>query len=120
MDTFGEEKSEGERKIGMAIPGRAVNAIEIELRGQLAEALATAPMSAPLFIDDPEENDFDGLSLRTALDVQSLVHTDVGERWRRQIIVARELGPTITTTQYETACALEGIEPWPAGGRIAI
>ncbi len=95
--------------------------------GQLAGVQAS--VSDPPFIDSEDDSgevdggDFGGLPLRTALDLRNLQLLDAEEVLRRQVIVARELGPTRTdggpfTSEYEAACALEGIEPWPLGDRL--
>ncbi len=125
-DTFGEgSEPENRQPARMVVPPRALNYIEIELQGQLDAALASAPN--PPFIDaesgEVESDDFDGLSLRTALDVRNLILLDIEEKLRRQLVIARELGSIRTdggpfTTEYEIACALEGVEPWPLGDRI--
>lgn len=125
-DVFGEsDKIEGQRPPKMVVPPRALNYIEIELQGQLDAALASAPN--PPFIDgesgDIEGDDYDGMSLRTALDVRNMILLDIEEKLRRQLVIARELGPIRTdhgpsTTEYEIACALEGVEPWPLGDRF--
>jgi hypothetical protein len=129
MDTFGEsDKIENERPAKMAVPSRCLNSIEMTLYGQMAgEAAKSVP--APPFIDGDSgafENadEFDGMSLRLALDYRDLLLSDVQEKFRRQIVIARELGPTRQsgggpfTHEYEIACALEGVNPWPVGDRL--
>jgi len=115
METFGDEREPAsERQIKMIVPARAVNSTEIELRGMLAEAIAATP-TVPFVDGDTGEfenaADHGNLSLRTTLDVQNLVHGDIAEKFRRQITIARELGPKATMALYQTACLLEGVEP---------
>ncbi len=125
-DVFGDSSvQENRQPARMVVPPRALNYIEIELQGQLDGALASAPN--PPFIDgesgDIEGDDYDGLPLRTALDLRNMILLDIGEKLRRQIVIARELGPIRTdggpfTSEYEIACQLEGVEPWPLGNRV--
>jgi hypothetical protein len=77
-------------------------------------------MPAMPFIDDDGADDFDGLPLRTALDLREYFFHQTMEPFRRQIIIARELGPTATTADYEIACMAEHVVPWPVGDRLAI
>ena len=126
METFGEgSEPENRQPPKMVVPPRALNYIEIELQGQLDSELGSAPN--PPFIDgesgDIEGDDYDGMSLRTALDLRNLILLDIGEKLRRQLVIARELGPIRTdggpfTSEYEIACQLEGVEPWPLGNRV--
>jgi len=112
MDTFGDERPKNERQSKMVVPARAANSIEIELRGQLAEATG----AQPIFIDDDDDaNDYGGVSLRTALDVSYLIEGDIASRFATQIAIAHNLGSAATTELYELACKIEGVNPWPAG-----
>jgi hypothetical protein len=124
--TFGEaSEPENRQPARMVVPPRALNYIEITLTSQLAGVHASVPN--PPFIDgesgDIEGDDYDGMSLRTALDLRNLLLLDAVESFRRQIVIARELGPIRAdggpfTHEYEIVCALEGVEPWPLGDRL--
>jgi hypothetical protein len=126
-EVFGESNEpENEQPARMVLPARAQNYIEIELRGQLASAQAVVP--SPPFLDGDSgefenEAEYGGISPRTALDVRNLLLGDHQEKFRRQIALARDLGPTRNdggpwSSEYELACLIEGIEPWPAGDRL--
>jgi len=111
-DAFGElPQDPTEKPIRMAVGRRASNSIEIELRAMAAEALAAVPMAKPIFIEDDEQDDIEGLPVRVALDVQDVVQMDIGEKYRRQIVIASELGPRATVAEYIAACLLEGVDP---------
>jgi hypothetical protein len=109
----------------LVVPARILNSIElslIEQSGQAVDLLLNLP-SVP-FVDgesgDIEGQDFEGMSLRTVLGLRSMLLTEVQEKWRRQIIIAREMGPLRpdggpSAKDYEIACMAEGVNPWPAG-----
>jgi hypothetical protein len=110
----------------MVVPSRALNSIEATLIGQMAVAESSLPL--PPFIDDEGDidgGDFDGMPLRTSLDLRDLLLADAEENFRRQIVIARELGPTRTdggpfTSEFEIACIAEGVTPWPLGDPLRI
>jgi hypothetical protein len=122
MEIFGQSKElEKKQPPRMVVPPRCLNSIEATLIAQLANSETCMP---PPFIDgetgDIESKDYEGMNLRTALDLRNLLLLDAEEKLRRQIIIARELGPTRTdggpfTSEYEIACAAEGVVPWPVG-----
>jgi hypothetical protein len=107
----------------LVVPQRCLNAIEvalIEQAGHAADLLPSLP-SLP-FIDgesgDIEGQDFEGMPLRTVLDLRNLLLLEAEKPWRRCIIIARELGPERDdggpfTSEYEIACQAEGVNPWP-------
>lgn len=111
----------------MAIPPRSLNSIEHHLLGQLG-AISDGAVPPPPFIDEEggiDDGDYAGLPLRTALDIRNLQLLDAEAVLRKQIIVARELGETRPdagpfTSEYEDACAAEGINPWPLGDKLTI
>lgn len=125
-EIFGQS-SEPEMRNGprMVVPGRALNSIEVSLSeqaGQAGDLLPSLP-SVP-FIDgetgDIEGQDFEGLPLRTVLDLRNLLLLEAERPFRRCIIIARELGPMRSdggpfVSEYELNCAAENVEPWPAG-----
>lgn len=119
MDTFGEGKSETEKPIRMAIPPRALNSIEIYVEGQLG-TLQAATCPPPPFVEIGDKDDYDGMTLRTAIDLRDMLLLDAEKVFRRQIIIARELGPNREdggpyVSEYENACLAEGVAPWPVG-----
>ena len=105
----------------LVVPPRCLNFIEVTLIGQLAGLDAVVPQ--PPFVEDDgsiESGEFAGLPLRTALDLRNLMLLDAEEILRRQIIIARELGPVRMdggpfNSEYEIACIAEGVVPWPLG-----
>jgi hypothetical protein len=125
-EIFGQP-SEPELKQGprMVVPQRALNSIEVALveqAGQAGDLLPSIP-SLP-FVDgetgDIESNDFEGLPLRTVLDLRNLLLVEAEAPFRRCIVISRELGPMRAdggpfVSEYELNCAAEGVEPWPAG-----
>ena len=125
-EVFGESDAIEERAPArMVVPPRCLNSIEATLGGQLAGIEASVPQ--PPFIDaetgDLEGDDYGGVSLRTALDIRNLLLLDKEKSLRRQIVIARELGPTRAdggpfTSEYEIACLAERIQPWPVGDRM--
>jgi hypothetical protein len=128
MDTFGEGAIETEeRPIRMATAARALNSIEQTLLGQLA-AVSDGFVPPPPFIDENGEIDsgeYEGMPLRFALDLRNLQLLDAESVLRRQLIIARELGPTRPdggpfTSEYENACLAEGVTPWPLGDKLTI
>ena len=48
---------------------------------------------------------------REAIAMQGIVYGDVQERFRRQLIVARECGPAATMDDFLLACGAEVIDP---------
>ena len=130
-EAFGEDEKQPADDAGqharMAVPVRALNSIEQTLECSMAnEAQLVVP--PPPFLDGEtglfeNADDYGGISLRTAIDVNDMLMRDVQKRWRRQIIIARELGAKRPdggpfTDEYELACKLEGVEPWPDGDRF--
>ncbi len=120
-DVFGEAPElEREPQIKMVLPFRPVNIIEGELMGRMGEAMSLVDHRAPpLWIEDDEWSNAaeyaeiygEPLTLREAIEMQSIVYGDVQEQFRRQLIVARELGESATMDLYLLACELEGIDP---------
>jgi hypothetical protein len=111
----------------MMVPQRCLNSIEATLLGQISwDQNSWVP---PPFIDgetgDIESADYEGMTLRTALDLRNMILLEAEEKFRRQIIIARELGPLRIdggpfTSEYELACAAEGVVPWPVGDPLRI
>ena len=109
----------------MVVPGRCLNSIEVALIEQAGQASDLLPSLPPLpFIDgetgDVEAQDFEGLPLRTVLDLRNLLLLEAERPFRRCIVISRELGPMRAdggpfVSEYELACMAERVEPWPAG-----
>ena len=104
-DVFGEAPdAEREPRVKVFWPLRPVNVIEGELRGSMVEAMSLEDHRAPMiFIEDDEWSNagdyaelYGELTLHEAIAMQSIVYGDVQERFRRQLIVARELGESAT------------------------
>jgi hypothetical protein len=115
---FGELKDpDGERPLLVLWPLHAVNVIEQELNGLMCEALSAEEHRAPMiWCEDESWNsdayaDYGPISVHEAIALRDIVHGDVQERFRRQLIVARELGKDATLELYLIACAAEGIDP---------
>ena len=119
MSAFGELLQDPKEKpIKMAVPKRAANLIEIELRAMMHEAI-TAHADVPLvFYEDDQHNGDDfaamfgrPLSLDEAMAIGGVMSEPVVERFRRQIAIASELGPRATKAEYIAACLLENVDP---------
>lgn len=116
-DVFGEPREpEGERPLKVKWPLRAANVIEQELMGRLGEEMwpAAPPM---IWIEDDEFKnahdyaEYGELTVYEAMALRDIVMGDIEERYRRQLIVARELGGSATIELYRVACEVEGIAP---------
>jgi len=126
-DVFGEGIAAAERPIRMAIPPRSLNSIEHTLLGQLA-AVSDGIVPPPPFLDEDGEIDsgeYERMPLRIALDLRNMQLLDAEKILRRQLIIARELGPTRPdggpfTSEYELACQAEGVNPWLLGDKLTI
>ena len=120
-DVFGEAPDLERQADGVKViwPLRAVNEIEGELNGFLGEAESMVSWRAPfVWIEDDEWKNaaeyaalYGPLTLREAIAMQGIVYGDVQERFRRQLIVARECGPAATMDDFLLACGAEGIDP---------
>lgn len=101
-----------------------VNFIECELNGRLHQAIAFAEQNyAPVIFtgeDGTFENadEYGGLTVEEATELQKIVFADVIEGFRRQIVVARELGKSATMDDYVLACDAEGILPLISKGAM--
>ena len=125
-DIFGQSSEpELKRPPRLVVPARCLNSIELALIEQAGHAGEMSPGLPSLpFVDgetgDIDGQDFEGMSLRTVLDLRNLLLVEAENVFRRCIIVARELGPVRDdggpfASEYELNCAAEGVEPWPAG-----
>lgn len=117
---FGEmSKPEGSRPILVRWPLHALNSLEGELIGLMRAAEMIEEHRAPMvWIEDDEFKNADEwsklygpLSAVEAMTMRDLIYGEVQERFRRQIIIARELGPSATLDLYLVACEFEGIPP---------
>jgi hypothetical protein len=117
---FGEAKGdEQERALKVKWPLRPLNLIEAELNGAMCEAMTLEEYRAPLvFVEDSQfanEEEWTKLygpmSAHEAIAMREIVFGEVQERYRRQLIVARELGEKATLELYLIACEVEGIDP---------
>jgi len=110
--------------IKLVVPLRPLNMIEHELNGKFIEELATKDAAVPFVNDDGSiENGDDyvarfgrALNLDEAMAVRDLIEDDVFAKYRKPLIIARELGETQrdgspTIEQFRAACALEQVEP---------
>jgi hypothetical protein len=119
-DVFGEAPDlEREPQIKVIWPLRPASLIEGELLGRMGEAMSLVDHRAPpIWIEDDQWCNaaqyaelYGELTLHEALAMQQIVYGDVQEQFRRQLIVARELGESATVDLYLLACELEGIDP---------
>jgi hypothetical protein len=117
---FGEARGdEQERVLKVKWPLRPLNLIEAELNGAMCEAMTLEEHRAPLvFIEDDQfANDeewaalYGPMTAHEAIAMRDIVFGEVAERYRRRLIVARELGAKATLELYLIACEAEGIEP---------
>jgi hypothetical protein len=85
----------------------------------MADAMAREEYRAPMiWIEDDEWKNaaeyaelYGELTLREAMTLRDIVFGDTQEPFRRQLIVARECGPSAKLADYFLACEAEGIEP---------
>jgi hypothetical protein len=118
---FGDSSEpEHKRAPRIAVPQRTLNAIELTLIEQLGNAMDALPGLPSLPFIEGGDQDFDGLTLRAALDLRNLLFLEAQEIFRRNIVIALELDTTATVDQYEIACLAEGVSPWPAGKPASI
>jgi hypothetical protein len=120
-DVFGEEQEpQGERQVKVIWPLRSVNVIEGALLGAMTEAMAReVDGRAPILFVGEGENGPDAyaeiygqpFTVAEAMILQDLVRSAVIERFRRQLIIARECGDRATITDYVAACAAENVSP---------
>lgn len=126
MDEFGNLPEDAiDKPILMAVPLRPLNGIEHELLAKFGEELSIVDAPVPFANDDGSlENGDDyiprfgrALTLSEAMAVRDLIEGDVLAKYRRQLIVSRELGETRrddsgpTIAEYHAACAAENLEP---------
>lgn len=120
-DFFGEASDDAcEPVLKVKWPLRSANVIEAEINGLMSEAMQLVAHAAPpIFVEDDEFKNADqyaaiygeALTVHEAIAMQGIVYGEVQERFRRQLIVARELGETATLELYLIACEAEGIDP---------
>jgi len=120
-DVFGEAPdAEREPRLKVMWPLHCANVIEGELRGAMFEAMSLAEHRAPpVWIEDDEWKNAaeyaeiygEPLTLGEAIEMQGIIYGDILERYRRQLIVARELGESASLADYLLACDAEGIDP---------
>jgi hypothetical protein len=115
---FGNADTETKRRPTLAVPGRALNTIEIELRGLMAQE----PDAPAIWLDGDDDapwtnaaewETFFGtsLSLAEVLKLDDILQGKVIAKYAKQIVIARELGNTPTIELYRIACEVEGIPP---------
>jgi hypothetical protein len=116
---FGESREpEGERQLKVKWPLRPLNLVESAINGAMGEALAIAECGVPMiFIENDEFANaeqwaalFGPVTVHEAIALRDIVLGDVQEKFRRQLIVARELGENASWDLYAVACEAEGIE----------
>jgi hypothetical protein len=120
-DFFGEAGDpEGDRKITVVWPVHATNGIEIELFEAMHIAETNEDSRAPMvFVDDDAEGDWNKedyasygpITASDAITLRDIIYGEVQLRFRRQLIIARELGPDATLQLYLVACELENLDP---------
>jgi hypothetical protein len=118
---FGEAPAdEREPTIGVIWPLRAANLIEGELNAAMADSLALEAWRVPMvWLENDEFTNAheyvaiydEELTAREALTLQDIVFGAVVERYRRQLIIARECGERASLADYLAACAAEQINP---------
>ena len=107
----------------MAVPGRAVNSVEIEIR----ELMQLEPETAPLIIWlDGDEAGEDGiwtnraeweswfggpLTLAEAMKLSDIERGKLAEKYRHHLLLTRDLGPSGTVELYRVSCECAGIVP---------
>jgi hypothetical protein len=119
-ESFGEAKGdEQERQLKVKWPLRPLNLIEAELNGAMCEAMVLEESRAPLVFleEDQFANDEEWTALYgpmtafEAIAMRDIVFGEVASRYRRQLILSRELAANATLELYLIACEVEGIEP---------
>jgi hypothetical protein len=119
-EIFGEAKEDTqERQLKVKWPLRALNLVESNLYGAMCEAMVLEESRAPfVFLEDDQfanEEEWTALygpmTAHEAIARRDIVFGEVGEKFRRQLIVARELGEKATLELYLIACEVEGIDP---------
>jgi hypothetical protein len=120
-DFFGDAGDpEGDRKLTVKWPLHAVNSIEIELFEAMHIAMADVEADAPMvFVEDEAEGEWNKeayasygpITASDAIALRDIVYGSVQERFRRQLIVARELGKDAIPELYLIACELEQLPP---------
>ena len=99
-DEFFGEAPEAERRPRLKIvwPSRALNTIEGDLMGALSEELALVEHRAPIIWIENDTfanaDDYGGISAIDAMAVQDIVRAEAIQKFRRQLIIARECGET--------------------------
>jgi hypothetical protein len=116
---FGEAPEvEREHVIKVRWPLRPLNQIEWSLMCAMGEAESlVANRAPPIFLEEGEFKNAaayaaiygEQLTVSEAVAMQEIIYGDVREKFRRQLIVARECGPDAKLIDYTSACAGEGI-----------
>lgn len=126
-DTFGEaQEPQHDRPIKIIWPGRPANTIEGTLLGMMTEALALQDYRAPVLFVGEDETNADTyaaiygapFTVADALMLQDIIRAESIEKFRRQMIVARECGERATMADYLLACEAEGIDPLIRGNKL--
>ena len=122
-DSFGDvPESEVAQPIFLAVPPKPLNVIELELGERLDLSLndpgipfidaATGELENP---DDYVAQFGRQLTAREAMAIRDIMAEPLMERFRLNLIIARELGPTRrdgpTLEEFHAACAAEGVTP---------
>jgi hypothetical protein len=119
-DFFGDAKdSGGEQRIIFAVPLHALNTVEIVLQERMIMDPTPTPPMIFLGDDDDDNQGWNAdefakwfgapMSLAEASALQDIIESEVTEKYRRQLIIARELGPKATLDLYRLACAIEDV-----------
>jgi hypothetical protein len=119
---FGEAPElERDARLKVQWPLRALNQIEWQLITACGEEESRQAWRAPVLYIDGEDGSWNAadylelygevFTLSEAIEMQNIVHGDVRENFRRQIIIARECGESATLEDYKAACAAEQINP---------
>jgi len=118
MDYFGQAKDDAtEPRLKVKWPCRPVNVIEGALLGCMIEAAQIEEHRAPMvFIEEDQFANADeyaamygDVTAHEALALRDIIGGEVVERFRRQLILARELGGN--PALYFVACEVEGLNP---------
>jgi hypothetical protein len=115
-EIFGDVDTEGQDNAPkLVVPGRCVNSVEVELIEAMILSRDDPPM---IWLDEDEIEDtlsdwqkWFGARLTLAEIIalsDILAPQGIGE-FRRNICIARELGPNATKELYRIACQIEGI-----------
>ena len=120
-DSFGDVPENDEvQTILLAVPLKPLNLIEFQLGEMLDEDLSLCDIGIPFLSGETGEleNPTDyvaqfgrELTATEAQAIRNILNEPLMAKFRKPLIIARELGPTATLEEYHVACELEGVDP---------